>query len=185
MSEARDDVLDLSAIREHNDPEAKRAQRRTLGGKLDLFEIAELAEMTVADIYTLLSRRLHRDPELRALFALAASEEHAHARRVGQASKLWREKRKIPPADLDTTRVRQLLAEAQNSYDELENNEYIDEHAAMKASLALETSFERVYAEEMAQAQDPILAGLFSDLSHHDRGHQALLARGERVLYRR
>lgn len=185
MSEGRDEPLDLSAIREYTDPEARRAQRRTLGGKLSLFELAELAEMTVGDIYTMLSRRLHRDPDLRALFALVASEEQSHARRVGKVADKWQRESGRAPAELDTSRVRKLLAEAQNVYDELENNEYLDERVAMKVAMSLEEEFEQAYVAELEETDDPLLKDLFTRLVKHGPGHNALLTRGRQLLYRR
>ena len=87
-----------------------------------------------------------------------------------------------PAVELDTSAVRRLLAEAQSRYDELDNARAVDEERALTIALSLEESFEQAYADALEQAEDPVLRELFADLLRRDRGHDALLERGRRII---
>lgn len=143
----------------------------------DPFELAERAELAVAAIYVQLSRHFRHDPELRALFGLLAAEEAAHARRVREAAKLWRDKGLAVAPALDTPHLTRLTAHAERLRDQITEADEVDEASAFGLATSMEREFGAAHAEAMAQTHDPLLVKLFGELADDDHGHAALLAR--------
>lgn len=143
---------------------------------MDVFALAEQAELTVAEIYTILCKRFEDDADLRALFGLLAEEERGHARQIRQVAAAWRADGDWEPSG-DLLRIAELTEKAEALLAILLRREEMSAQDAMTLAAQLEHDFHEIHAQVLAGEQAPELRDLFLKISQHEHGHQELFER--------
>lgn len=143
---------------------------------MDVFALAEQAELTVAEIYTIFCKRFHDDADLRALFGLIAEEERGHARYIRQTAASWRADGDWEPSG-DLLRLAELSDRAEMLLATVLRQEDMSAQQAIDLAAKLEQDFHEVHAQILAGDEAPELRDLFVRLTADDHGHTELFER--------
>lgn len=153
-----------------------RTSSSTHPQKLDTFYVATKVHLVAAEIYLLLSRRLARDPDLRALFGLLAFEEAARAGRIHRALTHCRQ-RSIPLPEIPEMPMRLLFARMRARQRSLKRTAAPSADKALELAYAIDSELYGIRADKLFRYLDPVLDDHLAVRASGDAGQRALHSR--------